>query len=79
MVSWFYQWLYIFELFTEAYMGYIFHYDHFKMQAFVTDQDKALEELFGNVDNSKRIEKCLDIMATRIATVFASMKVVFII
>ncbi|KAL6125979.1 hypothetical protein ACLB2K_074030 [Fragaria x ananassa] len=43
-------------------------------QAFVTDQDKALEELFGNVDNSKRIEKCLDIMATRIATVFASMK-----
>ncbi|XP_050385725.1 protein transport Sec1a-like isoform X2 [Argentina anserina] len=43
-------------------------------QAFVTDQDGALEELFGNVENSKRIEKCLSIMATRIATVFASMK-----
>ncbi|XP_061998768.1 protein transport Sec1a-like [Rosa rugosa] len=43
-------------------------------QAFITDQDRALEELFGDVENSKRVEKCLNIMATRIATVFASMK-----
>lgn len=43
-------------------------------QAFVTDQERALEELFGDVDNSRRVETCLNIMATRIATVFASMK-----
>ncbi|KAM5554910.1 protein transport Sec1a-like [Rosa sericea] len=43
-------------------------------QAFITDQDRALEELFGDVENFKTVEKCLDIMATRIATVFASMK-----
>ncbi|XP_024176751.2 protein transport Sec1a [Rosa chinensis] len=43
-------------------------------QAFITDQDRALEELFGDVENSKKVEKCLNIMATRIATVFASMK-----
>ncbi|PRQ57634.1 putative sec1-like protein [Rosa chinensis] len=42
--------------------------------AFITDQDRALEELFGDVENSKKVEKCLNIMATRIATVFASMK-----
>lgn len=45
------------------------------MQAFVTDQERALEELFGDVENSRRVETCLNIMATRIATVFASMKV----
>ncbi|KAK9910768.1 hypothetical protein M0R45_034714 [Rubus argutus] len=43
-------------------------------QAFVTDQERALEELFGDVENSRRVETCLNIMATRIATVFASMK-----
>lgn len=45
------------------------------MQAFVTDQERALEELFGDVENSRRVETFLNIMATRIATVFASMKV----
>ncbi|KAJ8620084.1 hypothetical protein MRB53_028613 [Persea americana] len=44
-------------------------------QGFVTDNDKALEELCGkNVDNSCKYNACLNTMATRIATTFASLK-----
>ncbi|XP_054781286.1 protein transport Sec1a isoform X2 [Prosopis cineraria] len=43
-------------------------------QAFTTDQDMAMEELFGNIDNTRRFNTCLNVMATRIATVFASLK-----
>ncbi|KAL9670850.1 hypothetical protein QQ045_008409 [Rhodiola kirilowii] len=44
-------------------------------QAFITDHEMALEELFGeNVENSHRFNTCLNTMATRIGTVFASLK-----
>ncbi|XP_031269702.1 protein transport Sec1a [Pistacia vera] len=44
-------------------------------QAFITDQDRALEDLYGqNAENSRKFETCLNTMATRIATVFASLK-----
>ncbi|XP_037483100.1 probable protein transport Sec1a [Triticum dicoccoides] len=44
-------------------------------QGFVTDDDKALEELFTeNAESSMNYNSCINMMATRIATVFASMK-----
>ncbi|KAK7829013.1 protein transport Sec1a [Quercus suber] len=43
-------------------------------QAFVTDHERALEELFGDVDNLRKFDACLNTMATRISTVFASLK-----
>ncbi|VFQ73886.1 unnamed protein product [Cuscuta campestris] len=44
-------------------------------QGFLTDQDRALEELFGeNAENSRSFDVCLNTMASRIATVFASLK-----
>ncbi|XP_018629069.1 protein transport Sec1a isoform X1 [Nicotiana tomentosiformis] len=44
-------------------------------QGFVTDHERALEELFGeSAQNSRRTDACLNVMATRIATVFASLK-----
>ncbi|KAL5571957.1 hypothetical protein UlMin_021554 [Ulmus minor] len=43
-------------------------------QAFITDHDRALEDLFGNVVSTRAFDACLNTMATRIATVFASLK-----
>eukprot|EP00261_Vitis_vinifera_P038715 XP_019079958.1 PREDICTED: SNARE-interacting protein KEULE isoform X3 [Vitis vinifera] len=43
-------------------------------QGFVTDDERALEELFGDEENSRRGDACLNVMATRIATVFASLR-----
>ncbi|XP_020113316.1 SNARE-interacting protein KEULE-like isoform X2 [Ananas comosus] len=44
-------------------------------QAFVTDHEMALEELFGeNAENSRKYNECLSTMACRIATVFASLR-----
>ncbi|KAL8062508.1 hypothetical protein ABFX02_02G152100 [Erythranthe guttata] len=44
-------------------------------QAFITDHERALEELYGeNAENSRRFDMCLNVMALRIATVFASLK-----
>ncbi|KAJ7962204.1 SNARE-interacting protein KEULE [Quillaja saponaria] len=43
-------------------------------QAFVTDQEIAMDELFGNIENSGRVDACLNLMATRMATVFALLK-----
>ncbi|XP_022897159.1 SNARE-interacting protein KEULE-like [Olea europaea var. sylvestris] len=44
-------------------------------QAFITDHERALEELFGKeAGSSHRFDACLNVMATRIATVFASLK-----
>ncbi|XP_008798533.1 SNARE-interacting protein KEULE [Phoenix dactylifera] len=44
-------------------------------QGFVTDHERALEELFGeNVEGSHKYNACLNTMATRIATTFASLK-----
>ncbi|KAK4741304.1 hypothetical protein SAY87_024892 [Trapa incisa] len=49
-------------------------YFPFDSQGFVTDQDRALDELFGeNVVNSRKFNACLNTMATRVATVFASL------
>ncbi|KAL0411818.1 UNVERIFIED_CONTAM: protein transport Sec1a [Sesamum latifolium] len=45
-------------------------------EGFITDHAKALEELYGDdAQNSRRFDKCLNVMATRIATVFASLKI----
>ncbi|KMZ76137.1 Syntaxin binding protein 2 [Zostera marina] len=44
-------------------------------QGFITDNEMALEELFGeNAGNSHKHNICLNVMAKRIATVFASLK-----
>ncbi|KAK9154028.1 hypothetical protein Sjap_001508 [Stephania japonica] len=44
-------------------------------QGFITDNERALEELFGqNVENSRKYDACLNVMASRIATVFASLR-----
>lgn len=46
------------------------------LQGFITDHGKALEELFGHgAENSCEVNTCLNVMAQRIATVFASLKV----
>ncbi|GAB4861893.1 Protein transport Sec1a [Ancistrocladus abbreviatus] len=44
-------------------------------QAFITDHDMAFQELYANnAEKCRRFDICLNTMATRIATVFASMK-----
>ncbi|XP_074321521.1 protein transport Sec1a-like [Silene latifolia] len=44
-------------------------------QVFVTDHEMALEELYGETaQNARKFDACLNLMATRIATVFASLK-----
>lgn len=44
-------------------------------QAFVTDHDMALEELCGqSAENPRKFNACLNTMATRVASVFASLK-----
>ncbi|KAK3033697.1 hypothetical protein RJ639_033921 [Escallonia herrerae] len=42
-------------------------------QGFVTDDERALEKLFGVEESSRISDACLSLMATRIATVFASL------
>jgi syntaxin-binding protein 1 len=45
-------------------------------QGFLTDHEQALETLYAeDAENSRHFHICLNIMATRIATVFASLKV----
>ncbi|GAV79454.1 Sec1 domain-containing protein [Cephalotus follicularis] len=43
-------------------------------QVFVTDNERALEDLFGDEENFRKVDACLNVMATRIATVFASLR-----
>ncbi|KAJ9556422.1 hypothetical protein OSB04_011036 [Centaurea solstitialis] len=44
-------------------------------QAFTTDHDRALQELYSQAaENSRQFDICLNTMANRIATVFASLK-----
>ncbi|KAK8486318.1 hypothetical protein V6N13_139806 [Hibiscus sabdariffa] len=43
-------------------------------QGFITDNDKAFEDLFGDEENTRKADACLNVMATRIATVFASLR-----
>lgn len=45
------------------------------LQGFITDNGTALEELFGDEASSRRADEHLNVMATRIATVFASLRV----
>ena len=48
-------------------------------QGFVTDNERALEQLFGDEEDTRKGDACLSVMATRIATVFASLKVQILI
>ncbi|KAF7126318.1 hypothetical protein RHSIM_Rhsim11G0001200 [Rhododendron simsii] len=41
---------------------------------FVTDNERALEELFGDEESTRKGHACLNEMATRISTVFASLR-----
>ncbi|KAL6578949.1 STXBP unc-18 S1 [Orobanche minor] len=43
-------------------------------QGFITDNERALEELFGDEECSRKGDACLNLMATRIATIFASLR-----
>lgn len=45
------------------------------MQGFITNNERALEELFGDEENNSKAVACLNVMATRVATVFASLRV----
>lgn len=45
------------------------------LQGFITNNERALEELFGDEENSRKAVACLNVVATRIATVFASLRV----
>lgn len=42
-------------------------------QCFITDNTMALEELYGSEEMTRKGDECLNIMANRIATVFASL------
>lgn len=43
-------------------------------QGFITDNERALEELYGDDEGSRNGSLCLNVMANRIATVFASLR-----
>ncbi|KAB5564407.1 hypothetical protein DKX38_004461 [Salix brachista] len=43
-------------------------------QGFITDNERALEELYGDEEYSHKGDACLNVMASRIATVFASLR-----
>lgn len=45
------------------------------LQSFVTNNEDALEELFSDNENHQRADACLNVVAKRIATVLASLKV----
>lgn len=48
---------------------------HITLQCFTTDNERALEELYGDEEGSRKGDLCLNVMANRIATVFASLRV----
>ncbi|KAJ0229159.1 SNARE-interacting protein KEULE [Hirschfeldia incana] len=43
-------------------------------QGFISDHERALEDLFGDEETSQKGDACLNVMASRIATVFASLR-----
>lgn len=48
------------------------------MQGFTTDNDHALEQLFGeHSEGTRDYDACIDIIAARLSTVFASLKVCY--
>ena len=48
---------------------------YYSTQGFITDNERALEELFVDEEDSRKGDACLNVMASRIATVFASLRV----
>ena len=54
-------------------MAFLFF--NFFAQAFVTNNERALEELYGDEEDSRKGVACLNVMAARVATVFASLRV----
>lgn len=57
---------------------HLFQLKHpFGLQGFITDHERALEELFGEyAETSQNCNACINTMATRISTVFASLRVI---
>lgn len=45
------------------------------LQSFVTNNENALEELYSDDENHQRADACLNVVAKRIATVLASLRV----
>ncbi|KAL5081869.1 hypothetical protein RYX36_010290 [Vicia faba] len=45
-----------------------------QIPGFVTNNERALEELYGDEENNKKVVACLNVMATRVASVFASLR-----
>lgn len=43
-------------------------------QGFITDNERTLEELYGDEEGSRKGDLCLNVMANRVATVFASLR-----
>ncbi|KAJ8555659.1 hypothetical protein K7X08_013155 [Anisodus acutangulus] len=43
-------------------------------QGFITDNERVLEELYGDEEGSRNGDLCLNVMSNRIATVFASLR-----
>ncbi|CAL0312938.1 unnamed protein product [Lupinus luteus] len=43
-------------------------------QGFITNNERALEQLFGDEEDNRKAVACLNVMATRVATVFASLR-----
>ncbi|XP_048319733.1 SNARE-interacting protein KEULE [Ziziphus jujuba] len=43
-------------------------------QGFITNNERALEELFGDDEDTRKGVACLNVMASRLATVFASLR-----
>lgn len=48
---------------------------HISWQGFVTNNENALEELYSDDENHQRADACLNVVAKRIATVLASLRV----
>ncbi|GMN30570.1 hypothetical protein TIFTF001_044489, partial [Ficus carica] len=44
------------------------------IQGFITNNERALEDLFGDEEDTRKGVACLNVMATCIATVFASLR-----
>ena len=66
------------KLLGRGYMTWLIKNSSFKLtlQAFSTDNGRALEQIFGEHSEGSQIyDECLGTIATRLGTVFASLKV----
>ncbi|AES91886.1 transport Sec1a protein [Medicago truncatula] len=59
---------------TNCLTKWVSYSGHVHIHGFITDQETALQELYGNTDNIRRFNNCMNNMAIRMATVFASLK-----